>query len=54
LPAAVLSTYNLGILARMMRGLADVLGEDYVRTGLAKGLGEGRRPPRGGTRSSPW
>jgi peptide/nickel transport system permease protein len=41
LPAAVLSTYNLGILARMMRGsLLDVLGEDYVRTARAKGLTE--------------
>src|SRR5262245_39891589 len=39
LPAAVLSTYNLGILARLMRGSTlDVLGEDYVRTARAKGL----------------
>ena len=42
LPAAVLATYNLGIVTRMMRGsMLDVLGEDYVRTARAKGLGEG-------------
>ena len=42
LPAVVLSTYNLGILARLMRGATlDVLGEDYVRTARAKGLAEG-------------
>jgi peptide/nickel transport system permease protein len=42
LPAAVLSTYNLGVLARLMRGSTlDVLGEDYVRTARAKGLAEG-------------
>jgi peptide/nickel transport system permease protein len=42
LPAVVLSTYNLGILARLMRGSTlDVLGEDYVRTARAKGLAEG-------------
>jgi len=41
LPAAVLSTYNLGVLARLMRGSTlDVLGEDYVRTARAKGLDE--------------
>ena len=41
LPAAVLSTYNLGVLARLMRSSTlDVLGEDYVRTARAKGLGE--------------
>jgi peptide/nickel transport system permease protein len=41
LPAVVLSTYNLGILARLMRGSTlDVLGEDYVRTARAKGLAE--------------
>jgi peptide/nickel transport system permease protein len=41
LPAAVLSTYNLGILARLMRGSTlDVLGEDYIRTARAKGLAE--------------
>ncbi len=43
LPAAVLSTYNLGVLARLMRGSTlDVLAEDYVRTARAKGLDERR------------
>jgi peptide/nickel transport system permease protein len=42
LPAAVLATYNLGIVTRLMRGSTlDVLGEDYVRTARAKGLAEG-------------
>jgi peptide/nickel transport system permease protein len=42
LPAAVLATYNLGIVTRLMRGsMRDVLGEDYVRTARAKGLAEG-------------
>jgi peptide/nickel transport system permease protein len=42
LPAVVLSTSNLGVLARLMRGSTlDVLGEDYVRTARAKGLDEG-------------
>ena len=37
----VLSTYNLGVLARLTRGSTlDVLGEDYVRTARAKGLDE--------------
>ncbi len=41
LPALVLSTYNLGVLARLTRGSAlEVLGEDYVRTARAKGLDE--------------
>jgi len=41
LPAAVLATYNLGIVTRLMRGSTlDVLGEDYVRTARAKGLRE--------------
>jgi peptide/nickel transport system permease protein len=41
LPAVVLSTYNLGVLARLTRGSTlDVLGEDYVRTAWAKGLDE--------------
>jgi peptide/nickel transport system permease protein len=41
LPALVLSTYNLGVLARLMRGSTlEVLGEDYVRTARAKGLAE--------------
>jgi peptide/nickel transport system permease protein len=42
LPALVLSTYNLGVLARLVRGnTLEVLGEDYVRTARAKGLAEG-------------
>jgi peptide/nickel transport system permease protein len=42
LPALVLSTQNLGVLARLMRSsMLEVLGEDYVRTARAKGLGEG-------------
>lgn len=41
LPAVVLSTYNLGVVTRMMRGsMLEVLGEDYVRTARAKGLRE--------------
>src|SRR5262249_13045665 len=41
LPAVVLSTYNLGVLARLTRGSTlDVLGEDYVRAARAKGLDE--------------
>jgi len=41
LPALVLSTYNLGLLARLMRGSTlEVLGEDYVRTARAKGVAE--------------
>src|SRR5437660_161471 len=39
LPAAVLSSYSLGIVTRMMRGsMLDVLGEEYVRTARAKGV----------------
>jgi peptide/nickel transport system permease protein len=41
LPALVLSSQNLGLVARLMRGSTlDVLGEDYVRTARAKGLSE--------------
>jgi peptide/nickel transport system permease protein len=41
LPALVLSTQNLGVLARLMRGsMLEVMGEDYVRTARAKGLAE--------------
>lgn len=41
LPALVLSSYSLGVITRMMRGgMLEVLGEDYVRTARAKGLGE--------------
>src|SRR5207247_2480168 len=39
LPALVLSSYSLGIIARMMRGsMLEVLDDDYVRTARAKGL----------------
>lgn len=40
LPALVLSSYSIGVITRMMRGsMLEVLGEDYVRTAHAKGLG---------------
>jgi peptide/nickel transport system permease protein len=42
LPAITLGTGLAAILARMVRGsLLEVLGEDYVRTARAKGLGPG-------------
>ncbi len=41
LPVAVLATEQTAVIARLMRGsIAAVLGQDYVRTGRAKGLGE--------------
>ncbi len=41
LPALVLSTQNLGVLARLTRSsMLEVFGEDYVRTARAKGLDE--------------
>ncbi len=41
LPAAALSTIPLAIIARMTRSsLLDVLGQDYIRTARAKGLGD--------------
>lgn len=41
LPAVVLSTYSLGVITRVMRAsMLEVLGEDYVRTARAKGVGE--------------
>lgn len=41
LPAATLGTAMAAILARMVRSsLLEVLGEEYVRTARAKGLGE--------------
>ena len=41
LPAVVLATAPLAVITRMTRAaLLDVLGEDYVRTARAKGLGE--------------
>jgi peptide/nickel transport system permease protein len=39
LPAAVLSTYSIGSLTRLMRtSMLEMLREDYVRTARAKGL----------------
>jgi peptide/nickel transport system permease protein len=41
LPATVLGSYAMGIIARMLRSsLLQALGDDYVRTGRAKGLTE--------------
>jgi peptide/nickel transport system permease protein len=41
LPAVVLGSYAMGIIARMLRStLIAALGDDYVRTARAKGLGE--------------
>ena len=43
LPAVSLSTIILGRLARLVRSsMLEVLGQDYVRTARAKGLGEWR------------
>jgi ABC-type dipeptide/oligopeptide/nickel transport system permease component len=43
LPAFAVGTHLMAMLARMTRtAMVDVLGEDYVRTARAKGLGEGR------------
>jgi peptide/nickel transport system permease protein len=43
LPSIVLGSFALGIIARMLRSsLLAALGEDYVRTARAKGLGENR------------
>jgi ABC-type dipeptide/oligopeptide/nickel transport system permease component len=43
LPAFAVGTHLMAMLARMTRAsLSDVLGEDYVRTARAKGLGERR------------
>jgi len=43
LPAAVLGTYAMAIVARMTRSsLLETLGQDYVRTARAKGLSEAR------------
>ena len=43
LPAVVLGTQPLAVVARMTRSaMLDVLGEDYIRTARAKGLGGGR------------
>jgi peptide/nickel transport system permease protein len=41
LPAAILSLFQIGFLARMTRSaMLDVLSQDYVRTARAKGLSE--------------
>ena len=43
LPAIVLGTGSLGVIARMTRSsMLEVLNEDYVRTARAKGLSPGR------------
>jgi peptide/nickel transport system permease protein len=43
LPAIVLGSFALGIIARMLRSsLLAALGDDYVRTARAKGLSENR------------
>lgn len=43
LPSIVLSTIPLAVIARQTRSaMLEVLGEDYVRTAKAKGLGPGR------------
>ena len=43
LPAIVLGTIPLAVIARMTRSsMLEVLGEDYIRTGRAKGLRPGR------------
>ncbi len=43
LPAIVLGTESLGVIARMTRSsMLEVLSEDYVRTARAKGLSPGR------------
>jgi peptide/nickel transport system permease protein len=41
LPAAMLSLFQIGFLARMTRSaMLDVLSQDYIRTARSKGLGE--------------
>jgi len=42
LPVATLTLFQLAVLLRLLRSeLLDVLGQDYVRTARAKGVGEG-------------
>jgi len=42
LPAITLGLYTMAIVSRMLRSsLIDVMGEDYIRTARAKGLGGG-------------
>ncbi len=41
MPVAVLSSFLIALLARMTRSAClEVLGQDYIRTGRAKGVGE--------------
>jgi len=43
LPSTVLATIPMAVIARQTRSaMLEVLGEDYVRTAKAKGLGQGR------------
>jgi peptide/nickel transport system permease protein len=43
LPVAVLALAEVGLMARMVRtSMLEVLGEDYIRTARAKGLGQRR------------
>ena len=42
LPALTLGMYSMAIITRMTRSsMLETLGQDYVRTARAKGLGEG-------------
>jgi ABC-type dipeptide/oligopeptide/nickel transport system permease component len=42
LPVATLTLFQLAVLLRLLRSeLLEVLGQDYVRTARAKGVGEG-------------
>jgi peptide/nickel transport system permease protein len=53
LPAVALGTIPLAIIARMTRSsLLDVLGQDYIRTARAKGLGSRRVVLRHGLRNA--
>jgi peptide/nickel transport system permease protein len=53
LPWLVLASSFAAIYARLLRGsLTEVLGEDYIRTARAKGLGERRVVMRHGVRSA--
>lgn len=53
LPAGVLAAFLASIVARFVRNsLIDVLGEDYIRTAHAKGLGYGRVLLRHGLRNA--
>ena len=53
LPACVLATHLMAILARMTRSsMLEVLGEDYIRTARAKGLSSGAVLLRHGLRNA--